>query len=234
MLKRFFIFTSLLTLLAACGTMKDSPKWQLRNGYYKSNSFSDKTKVVYVHNQDDSLFVYAISSDTKSVDTTQARIIFPLQTKLKNFPSKTLRKPSFDIDFVTIPFKYRPTQRGFPQQLNANLNGAIYFGFRNDIYRMRYNNDLFRRLRQIDHYGFSFGLFTGLGGTAINPSVTNFVVAYEYDGLAWSKGVAAIIGINNMTFGLALGFDDLLDSNRGFWIYQRKPWLGFVFGLNLN
>ncbi|WP_165940196.1 MULTISPECIES: hypothetical protein [Dyadobacter] len=56
----------------------------------------------------------------------------------------------------------------------------------------------------------------------------------EYDGLVWGKGIAGIIGINNFTIGLAIGFDNLLDKNKQVWIYQGKPWLGLAFGLNLN
>jgi hypothetical protein len=68
----------------------------------------------------------------------------------------------------------------------------------------------------------------------MNPSVTNSLVAIEYDGVVWSKGVAGIIGLNSFTTGLALGWDHLLDPNRKYWIYKDKPWIGFVFGLNIN
>jgi hypothetical protein len=49
-----------------------------------------------------------------------------------------------------------------------------------------------------------------------------------------TKGIAGIIGLNNLTAGLAVGWDNLLDRNKKHWIYQGKPWIGFVFGLNLN
>ena len=68
----------------------------------------------------------------------------------------------------------------------------------------------------------------------MNPWVTNNQIVTEYDGVVWSKGVAGIIAINNFTIGLAIGFDDLLDNNKKYWIYQAKPWVGFAFGLNLN
>ena len=68
----------------------------------------------------------------------------------------------------------------------------------------------------------------------MNPSVTNNQITTEYDGLVSSKGLAGIIGINNFTIGLALGYDNLLDANKKKWIYQGKPWIGLAFGLNLN
>lgn len=38
--------------------------------------------------------------------------------------------------------------------------------------------------------------------------------------------------MRNPDFGL--GFDTLLDRNAQFWIYQERPWLGLMLGLNLN
>ncbi|MBX9852704.1 MAG: hypothetical protein K2X86_13240 [Cytophagaceae bacterium] len=34
--------------------------------------------------------------------------------------------------------------------------------------------------------------------------------------------------------GLALGFGYLTDHNNDIWIYQNKPWIGVLAGLNLN
>ena len=74
----------------------------------------------------------------------------------------------------------------------------------------------------------------GIGSTAMNPWVTLDRIPIEYEGVTWAKGLAAIAGLNNFTAGLALGWDHLLDKNNRLWIYQGKPWVGFVFGLNLN
>ncbi len=230
------LFSVTVGLFTSCGVIKNSPKYQLANGYYKSKSFSTKTEKVYIDNEEDTVYVYKYDKHLKTVDTSSLnRLVFAHKTSKSNEDSKYFRQPSFDVDFVTMPFKYRPTQRGFPQQFNTNLNGAVYFGLRNDVYHLKYKETPLKKyLRQTTHYGFSFGVFTGIGGAAINPWVTNGVVGYEYDGVAWSKGIGAIIGINNFTLGLALGFDDLLDENKDFWIYQQKPWLGLAFGLNLN
>ncbi len=68
----------------------------------------------------------------------------------------------------------------------------------------------------------------------MSPHVTIERISQEYDGLIWSKGLAAIVGLNNVTAGVVLGWDHLLDRNRSLWIYQGKPWIGLAFGLNLN
>lgn len=230
------ILLLLLAGLSSCGIIKDTPKYQLDDGFYKSNIFKLLTNIVYVSNTEDTVFIYYISPKTKNPDTVN----YSKRTFPQVFPNNVLRsnifkQASFDIDFLTIPFKYRPAQKDFPRQFNTNLNGVVYLGYRNDIYQLRYKNTMLKKYqRQTWHYGFSFGLFTGLGGTTMNPSVTNNHIVTEYDGVVWSKGVAGIIGVNNFTIGLAVGFDDLLDNNKKIWLYQRKPWIGFAFGLNLN
>ncbi len=228
----FFLFA----LLTGCGVVRTSPKYQLTSGYYKSKTFSSKTQKVYVDNEVDTIFIHRYDKVTQSVDTAlNKRVLFPNRLAASINNSKSFRQASFDVDFVSMPFKYRPTQRDFPQQFNTNLNGAVYLGFRNDVYQVKYKESPLKKYdRQVTHYGFSFGVFTGIGGSAINPWVTNNVVGYEYDGVVWAKGIGAFIGINNFNIGLAVGFDDLLDENKDFWIYQQKPWLGLAFGLNLN
>jgi hypothetical protein len=136
-----------------------------------------------------------------------------------------------------LPFlsKYRPSVKDFPNQLNASFSGAIYAGFRNDFYRFSYrSNDIGENRRKLNHLGVSFGLFSGIGSAAINPWVTQDQVPSEYDGLLFMNGLAGMIAIKKITFGLGLGVDHLLDKNNKYWIYHHKPWLGLTIGLNLN
>lgn len=66
------------------------------------------------------------------------------------------------------------------------------------------------------------------------PWFTNDAITSEYDGVVFMKGVAGELGFKQMTAGLALGFDNLLDNNNRHWIYENKLWLGILFGINLN
>ncbi|MEO5893605.1 MAG: hypothetical protein ABIQ31_25345 [Ferruginibacter sp.] len=166
----------------------------------------------------------------------KSTLSLPQQFSNTNLDTRTSNKTTFDIDFLTLPFKYRPAQQNLPKQFNTMLNGAVYLGFRNDIFKLRYEKSPVRKFeRETNHYGFSYGLFTGLGGTVMNPSTTNSHIAYEYDGVVWTKGFAGIIAVNNFTVGLALGKDNLLDHNHKWWGFQQKPWwLALALGLNLN
>ena len=225
-----------IVILGSCASVKNNPKYQLTDGYYKSKLSNTKHRIVYVDNNGDTISVYQADRKTKSIDMfTSRKKVFPKQTVKDIYTSTAFKQASFDIDFLTIPFKYRPAQKDFPRQFNTNLNGAIYLGYRNDVYHLNYKKTpLHQFQRQVEHYGYSFGFITGLGGTTMNPSVTAGQIKSEYDGVVWSKGVAGIFGLNNITVGLAVGYDDLLDKNKQYWIYQRKPWIGLAFGLNIN
>ena len=224
----------ILNLFYSCGIIKDTPKYSFANGSYRSKIFDKKTSKVYIENSDDSIFVYKINSNNV-LDTLFVKLVYPQKKSESKILSNNFSQASFDIDFLTIPFKYRQKTVYLPQQFNTNLNGVIYLGYRNDIYNISYKKTpLNTFVRKTTHYGISYGLFTGLGGTTMNPWVTNNQISSEYDGVVWSKGLGAIIGVDNFSIGLAIGVDNILDQNKSYWIYQNKPWFGLAFGLNLN
>lgn len=226
----------LLLLLNSCKVVLKTAKQGLTDGYYTQTE-NNTVKKVYVDIVEDTIKIYHTvpQSNKPIVDTTQPyRSCLPtLQTSSDIFFS--LYKKSFDIDFLTIPLKYRFATGSVQPQLNTNLNGAVYIGYRTDQYTTLYKlNPLRVSKRQITHFGYSIGFFTGLGNTFMSPTNTNNKLTQEYDGLVWNKGIAAMFGINNFTVGISLGFDRLLDDNRDIWIYDNKPWIGLAFGFNLN
>lgn len=233
----FFNGLFILLLASGCSVIRQSPKYDFADGIYVSKVLGKDRAKVYVDNAEE-IYVYPLRKTTGGylVDSSTKKPIIFTKTKLDSmWANPSFRQNSFDIDFLTIPFKYRFSVNGFPRQFNANLNGAIYLGYRSDIYVLHYaTNVLHSPTRHTTHIGFSFGTFSGLGGTAINPSVTNNLLTIEYDGLVWSKGVSGIIALNNFTMGLAFGWDHLLDDNKSKWLYHNKSWIGFVFGLNIN
>ncbi|WP_395046714.1 hypothetical protein [Flavobacterium sp.] len=238
-IKKILLLIFLVAIFSSCSVFKDSSKYEFSDGNYKSKIFNQTEQNVYIRNYEDVIEVYPISKDQNNifiVDTIANKKQIFSKANTSNLQKTMLfSQNSFDIDFLTIPFKYRSSQKDLPKQFTTNLNGEIYLGYRTDFYNLRYKGNPLKKFeRKITHYGFSFGLFTGFGATAMNPSVTQEQIAKEYDGTVWSKGIAGIIGIDNFTIGLAYGFDDLMDSNKKHWIYQQKPWFGLAFGLNLN
>lgn len=43
-----------------------------------------------------------------------------------------------------------------------------------------------------------------------------------------------MVGINNLTVGLGVGWDYVTDRDKDVWIYQNKAWYGLILGLNLQ
>lgn len=213
-----FIFCS------GCGLVRKSPSSELNDGYY-NQKIGKQYDWVYVTVHEDTLRSYHVMYDLKTVDTSSPKPI--LNGKLINY--------SFDIDFLTIPVKYRPARKNVPVQLNANFTGALFLGLRTDKFRIQtVTLPQGKSSTNIRHIGFSIGLFSGFGNTAMNPTNTNNQILMEYDGMVWSRGIAGIIAINNFTAGICAGKDQLMGANRKLWNYNQQFWVGLAFGLNLN
>lgn len=223
-------------VLSSCSVMQKTAKKDLNNGYYTQYIGKLKQKV-YIDVENETVYIYptTIINNQLRIDTNTISKFYNREILLPYKQVTSFSKPSLDVDFLTIPLKYRTRQKDVPQQLNTNLNGAVYVGYRTDKYVLKYiENPKGKADRNINHVGFSLGVFTGLGNTFISPTTTYNNLQQEYDGIVWSKGFAGIVAVNNFTLGIALGFDNLIDNNKNIWIYQSKPWLGLAFGLNLN
>lgn len=226
----------LLLVLNSCSIPQKTAKQELSDGFYKKRSFTKKSDV-FIDVVGDTIDVYptTIQNNVVVIDTLTAFESYLSEHKAQEKIDFSLTQHSFDVDFLTIPLKFRFAEKDVPAQLNTNLNGTVYLGYRTDTYKINYRtNPLKTAVRHIDHFGYSLGFFTGFGNAPISPTNTNNVLQQEYDGIIWSKGVAGIIGINNFTIGMTVGFDNLLDRNKTSWIYENKPWIGLAVGLNLN
>lgn len=235
-LKRIAWWISTTWMLASCSILKKSSKTELVDDFY-SQHMHGKKQLVYLYTQEDTLCIYPAQKQAgkRMIDTTQSCMRYPTEMPHDFRTPLVLIKPSLDVDFVTIPLKFRLATAQVPQQLNANLNGAVYVGYRVDSYTLRYlPTPLQTSRRNTTHLGASLGAFTGIGNTFMSPTTTNNMLQQEYDGIVWSKGVAGIFAVNTFTLGLAAGFDTVLDQNRKIWIYDSRLWFGLAFGLNLN
>ncbi|NCI52028.1 hypothetical protein GWC95_19040 [Sediminibacterium roseum] len=220
----------------SCQSIKKSSKFGLTEGYYTAKRKGGDAVPVYLFPDEDSIKVYRKQSPHfNATDSTGSLFIaFPGVVRAVKPQDYFLKQGTFDIDILSILFKYRPAISGFPNQLNTSiLNGALFLGYRTDLYKINYNETPFGAYRRsVTHYGFSFGVFTGLGASRIDPS--QGALSIEYDGLVNPSGLAAILAVDKFTFGLTYGVDHLIDKNHRFWIYQGKPWIGLGVGLNLN
>ncbi|MDQ4142000.1 MAG: hypothetical protein M3142_15950 [Bacteroidota bacterium] len=195
---------------------------------------------------------YLVLTDTiYTGKTNKARVKLVLENdslKFKPLVGKVARKAvrvydiqnlkfhrhTFDVDVFTIPFKLRPAVKDFPLQLNSNFSGSIYLGRRHDYYRIKAVPKRTERPVKLTGVGFGYGGILGIGAVTMNPFVTQNKINYEYDGFVVTGGIAGIYDAKKFNLGLSIGTDLLLDQNRKDWLYQGKPWLGILFGINLN
>ena len=221
MLNRKYAFFFLLIVLTACSTLKDSQKNAFGDGGYEFRQQGAKYRKVLVYVNEDSVKIFGTDEPKE--------LLVPDRSKDQFFVSR-----SFDIDLVTMPFKFRPIATGFPRQLTTEFNGNVFVGYRIDRFLVKNKETPFGWKKSYKHRGVTVGGVAGLGTTFVAPWTTNYLVTDEYNGFILSRGVAAMVGLNNLTFGVSVGWDYLTDRDKDFWIYQNKPWIGFALGLNLN
>jgi hypothetical protein len=226
-----------VVLLESCLTLKESPKFGFNEGYYKSRIHHKKEKKVYVVPDGDTIKVYTKKTIKQAMTDTlrPSKIAFPDDRKPDEFEHYVFKSNTHDIDLITTFLKYRPTLGSSPYQFaGIPFNMSAYIGYRSDSYHLVYKETpLHQFKRNVLHYGFSVGVFTGLGSANINV-VTPDSTTISNDGMINLSGVAAFLAIERFTYGISLGVDHLLDKNRKHWKYQGKPWIGLSLGFNLH
>jgi len=231
----YFVITIwLIGLLTSCNTLEKASLHGLNSGYYKLKSDTIKAQGVYLDVTDEKIEVY---HHIKRQPDKKQFLTIPLNTITDSliFNRMVFKKQSLDVDMTSILMKYRPSNYGLPAQLTTDLNIALYSGWRHDSYHITRKKDpLGKRYYKINNRGYDFGFFAGPGTTLISPFTTQNKKADEYSGMIIQTGIAGFIESNVASFGLAIGYDYLLNPDRKIWIYNNKPWVGFVVGIALN
>jgi hypothetical protein len=235
-LKKLIFISWVASIICGCSVTGSSSKFTFADGYYRSKLNGKKYKKYYVTAATDSIKVCPAHISMQLADTDKSiTVLFPEHIQPVNFSKKTFTSQSFDLDVITILFKYRPPVKYYPAQLNTNFNGALYGGYRKDIYALSYRNTpLHVANRKITHHAFSFGAFAGIGAARIDEFVTLRRIDYEYDGALFTTGIATELDLNKINFVVLSGLDFLTDKNSHVWVNEKKIWIGIGVGLNLN
>jgi hypothetical protein len=229
------ILVNSFVLIAGCTPFDKIYSHDFSDGYFKLESSGKKPENIYLNIKDDSLNVYSVKKENK-LKFPDASAFYGVSLNSivpgNALYNSTFVKTSADIDLSTVLLKFRPASGDVPSQLSSNVNGIFYTGFRKDFFKLK---TTFSKLHEmstfIRHTGFDFGLFAGIGIAPVNYTVTMNATMQEYDGIVFQKGVAVFGTYENMSVGLALGFDNLLDHNKTVWVFNNKPWFGLVFGI---
>ena len=236
---RLLTITLLTTAgLSSCVLLSQNSKYNFNDGAYRTSPLSKKQ--VYVLNVDeDTIAVFPIIQfpDSTAILTSRRTNFTSQQRKLRNNKAThNFYRPSFDVDAMALPLKYRPAVDGFPNQLTTNFNGALFGGYRIDAYTLKYKRTPLNMYKQeVKHFGYSAGLYVGIGSTLADAStITQPNFQLQYEGALLITGIATNIAVQNITFGITLGIDHLLDKYHKEWLYEGKPNIAFSLGLNIN
>ncbi len=216
----------------SCGVIQKSSQHGFDSGYYKHYRENTPAEKVYLNITEDDVSVYPVVGD----QVQNSSLIFPLGVadSIAPIPSR-FTKQSLDIDITTVLLKYRPKTDQLPPQLSAELNVALYAGWRHDYYRIKSKKNPIGKVRyDVVNRGWDVGVLGGTGTTLIGPSTTRTAISQEYNGMILQMGVAAFFETGFASFGVATGYDYLVGTHRDDWIYNKKPWIGFVVGIALN
>lgn len=216
-MNKLFSLVALISL-AGCAGLKNLPKYQLSNDYYEFHQPGQPKSKVFVRVKEDSIEITKLDESTEVIRGQDKYFI----------------KKSFDVDVMTVLFKYRPSSMGFPRQINSSFNGNVYLGYRIDRFWLDYKKTPAGTVKEMKHHALTVGGFGGIGTAFISPWSTNYRTTDEYDGVVLTKGLAFMVGINSLTVGLGVGWDNLTDRDKDIWIYQNKAWYGLTLGLNIN
>jgi hypothetical protein len=222
-------------VIPGCSPFDKIYSHEFGSGYFKLKGPGVVPGKVYLEAEGDSLIVYPAAGKGNSL---APNLSSPQWTTISSISpggylyNNTFVKTSADIDLSTVLLKYRPHEGNVPPQLSYNVNGVFYIGFRKDFFKITSHVSAANvRNTFIRHTGFDFGPFAGIGITPVNPTVTMGRTIQEYDGIVFQKGFAIFGTFENMSVGISLGFDNLLDKNRSIWIYNQKPWIGLLIGI---
>jgi len=217
-----FLPCLIVVFITSCSSLTNVPESQLRPDYYEFRQPDTRYIKVYVDVKEDSLAIIPVDKNKTGL------------TPIKEANNQIILRKSFDVDVLTVPFKFRPSAYNFPRQLTVDFNGSIFLGYRFDRYKVLFSQTPVGVVKKLRHRALTMGVFGGVGTTSVNPWTTNYRTTDEYNGFIFNRGISLMGGVNNLTVGVGVGWDYLTDRDKEIWIYQNKPWFGLTLSLNLN
>ncbi len=219
--------------MCSCSVMERSVGHGFESGFYSAKSGVGAFQPVYLHITGDQIEGYALTERRQT--SHQIFRIECADPDPSGAPDWKFRKRSLDIDITSNVFKFRPGLYRQPAQITTDFNAGLYAGWRQDTHIVGYRKDpLGQYLYDVKNRGFDVGIFAGPGIGAIDAFSTRNMAAYDYSALTIQYGIACFLESSFASFGLSAGFDHLFSSDRQIWIYQNKPWIGFIVGVAIN
>lgn len=142
-------------------------------------------------------------------------------------------KPTFQT--LTIPFKLRGETSGLASTVSTGVNVGLAYGYQWNYISVEpiYSNTDFK-MKGYDKKKTSFTAapFLGLTTIALTPKNTEETIESDKTVMGISFGGTSVFSFNKLNLGLAIGLDYGFSDSKN-WVYQGKPWVGIVFGLDI-
>lgn len=154
--------------------------------------------------------------------------------QLKNRQFRQFKFRSWNTTIMTLPVKYyfpvKESQVLVPSRASAAVNGNLYFNGR--IGRAKYVYERNSDNKAYVKWQLSGGALVGFSVREINSSNT-LIRQAAGDTLTsrfapvFTIGGGITYGFREFTFGVFGGLDYAIGSDRDYWDYQGRPWIGF-------
>jgi len=214
----------------------------------KCNQFTeDKGKQVLSGDPKGSLDEQAIN---KKISESKTYFYYPADTI--GFSSNDLERRNYyktdDFKYhglnpvfqtITIPFKFRGEfADSIPATIGTSFNAGFAFGGKWTVHKYgAYYKEIDGQYSYLSTKKKAFSLTGGgfLGPTVIaleNDKNVTEIIDVDHSELGLTAGLFGVAGAGKFNLGLAVGWDMAVGRDGDKWIYDRKPWLGLVLGLD--
>jgi hypothetical protein len=141
---------------------------------------------------------------------------------------------TYGIQSVSIPIKFRGRQgvnNAIPANVETSLNLGAALVMKNtwNAFRLK-ANFLNRKTTQIS---LSPGIGIGFGTTDLDPTVNAPGLGSKRKSATFNYSGFFMLGLNNIHFGYAVGFDKALGAGGSRWTYDNVVWQGIVLSIDL-
>lgn len=140
----------------------------------------------------------------------------------------------FALQTMTIPLKFRRALDDgtkYPKQVETGVN----MGFAPVI---KYTLNVYRPVekmmgRSLNQYSLNVGAILNVGATDLKPTSNAPGLISERKAPVFTYGTFLLLGVNNINFGYAVGWDAIIGEGRSNWVYQNKLWHGVIIALDI-
>lgn len=153
--------------------------------------------------------------------------------KMKEKRNFKFIEQKFGIQGMAIPLKFRGKidHPSLPATVENNFNIGLALAHKTTLNVYRGSKNFLGKTTT--QWSFTPGAGFGFGSTTLDPASTAPGISAKRNAGMFSLGLFAMLGINNINFGYAIGWDYAMGEGRKEWVYGGKMWQGITIALDI-